>query len=230
MKKTSFLFAAAALALASCGDGDGNEMHYIEMLYPSSHAAVVMADQTSDSLVFASTDSWWLTSSADWCTFDPEYKHVENPYQGSWLSCKMFLTFTPNTTGQTRYAILSIDGGESRNGATYAQVPYLGITRPQRLVSSDLMTDSLYTLTLAAEAERDSVCFRTYSTWTLKTTAAEPWLTLSTAEGRADKHIVYLTMTANTTTAERRDTLVLVSNGVADSIPVVQQAPKKAAN
>lgn len=223
MKKTPLYFLLAAL-LTACGDG--NESHYTDIIYPSARNLVVFADQTTDSLVFASTDSWTLTSSdPSWCTFDESYASFSNPYNNTWVEQKVVLNFTPNTTGSVRESVLKIDGGESSNAAYIAQVPFLGIGRPTRYASSDLRTDTIVSLTLSNSACNDSVVFRVYSDWTLVATDGS-WYSLSKTSGTAGDVIVYLTATENTNTTERKDTLRLTSNGVEDFIPLLQKAAK----
>lgn len=220
MKKTLFYFLTA-FCLAACGDG--NESHYTDIIYPYTRSLVVFADQTTDSLVFASTDSWTLTSSdPSWCTFDEMYASFKNPYKNAWVTQKIILDFTPNTTGTVRESVLKIDGGESTNAAYYAQVPFLGISRPTRFASSDLRTDSITSLTLPSTASSDSVAFRVYSNWTLVPKDGS-WLTLSRTSGNRGDIIVFLSATENTNTTERKDTLWLTSNGVVDFIPILQK-------
>lgn len=221
MKKLLFLLSVAATVVISCGK---NESHYTDVLYPTNRSLLVMADQTADSLVFASTDSWTLTSNADWCTFDSEYKSFTNKFENTWVQFSVPLTFTPNRTGKVRDAVVLIDGGESTNAAYYLQVPYLGISRPMRFVSDQtLMPTGILTLNLTASSVADSVAFVVYGDWTLQALQGQ-WLTPSATSGRKGTCKVLLDIDPNTTEAERRDTLLLTSNGVVDSICVVQQA------
>lgn len=223
MKKATIFIALAALLFFACGKGQ--EFHYTEIIHPSSNtrSIVIWADQTRDSIVFASSDSWTLTSSdPSWCSFDPEDAKFENKYDNAMITQKILLTFTPNTTGKLRSAVLRIDGGESANAAYYAQVPYLGITHPSRLVSMDLRIDSLVTLTAPASAELDSVEFEVFSNWTL-TALDGSWVTPQKTSGKAGVYKVFLDLKQNTVSQERRDTLLLTSNGITDSIPVLQQ-------
>jgi hypothetical protein len=221
MKKLFFLLTVAATMIISCGK---NESHYTEVYYPTNRSLLVMADQTADSLIFASTDSWTLTSNADWCTFDSEYKSYTNKYENTWVQFSVPLTFTPNRTGKVRDAVVLIDGGQSTNAAYYVQVPYLGISRPMRFVSNEtLMPTEILTLNLTASSVADSVAFVVYGDWTLQALQGQ-WLTPSATSGRKGTCKVFLDIDSNTTEAERRDTLLLTSNGVMDSIFVVQQA------
>ena len=99
MKKSTIFIALAGLLFIACGKGQ--EFHYTEIIHPSSNtrSIVLWADQTRDSLVFASSDSWTLTSSdPSWCSFDQEDAKFENKYNNAMITQKILLTFTPNTT------------------------------------------------------------------------------------------------------------------------------------
>ena len=225
MKKFFYTLLASALLLGACGKG--NESHYTDILYPSTRYRLVMADQTSDSLVFASTDSWTLTNSAEaWCSFPKEYASFTNKLSNTWVVTSVPLTFQVNTTGKLRSALLKIDGGESTNAAYYSQVPFLGISRPQRLVSNDLTEVETYPLKLKAASTLDSVSFNAYGDWTLNALGGT-WVVPQATEGVAGHRIVNLTVEPNTLSAERKDTLILISNGVQDSIFVIQEGVKQ---
>lgn len=224
MKKFLILLPLAIFIFVACGD---NETHYTEVLYPSSRTRIVMADQMRDSIVFMSTDSWALTSSApDWCSFNPSDASFTNKYANTWVSFWVPLTFTPNTTGKLRQAYIYIDGGESTNGAYYFQVPFLGISRPMRYVTSDLTVDSLFTLTIDAQSTADSISFHSYGDWAL-TVQDGSWLSLARTSGTPGEQQVALAVEANVADVERTDTIILTSNGVSDSIPVLQKAHKE---
>ena len=228
MKKTIFLWFVPALFFLACGNG--NEAHYTEVLYPSSRSKVIMADQTKDSLVIASTDSWKLmTTAPEWCTFPSEAGSFTNKYPNTWFQVSLPINFKVNDTGKLRTGIIHIDGGESTNAAYYMQVPFLGIARPQRIVSSDLTENKMSELQLLSTSTRDSIAFTVFSDWTLVPLTGT-WLSLETAQGPAGEHTVYLTLHPNTTTAERRDTILLTSNGITDSIPVLQNTQIKIDN
>ena len=224
MKKSLVILPLAILAFVACGD---NESHYTEILYPSNRSRIVLADQTRDSLVFMSTDSWRLSTNAtEWCSFNASDASFNNKYQNTWVSFWIPLTFTPNTTGKLRQASIFVDGGESSNGAYYFQVPFLGISRPIRYVTSDLSSDSLYTLNIQASATLDSISFRAYGDWTLSIQDGS-WMSLDKTAGSPGEEQVVLTIEPNGLGIDRTDTIVLTSNGVRDSIPVLQRGQKE---
>jgi hypothetical protein len=80
----------------------------------------------------------------------------------------------------------------------------------------------LVTLTAPASAELDSVEFEVFSNWTL-TAVDGSWVTPQKTSGKAGVYKVFLDLKQNTVSQERRDTLLLTSNGITDSIPVLQQ-------
>lgn len=224
MKHSHLLILASLLLLGACGNGTGS--HFTEIVYPASRYRIVMADQTSDSLVIASTDSWNLLNDAsEWCHYPSEFNYFNNKYSNTWLTINVPLTFDVNTTGKVRSALLKVDGGESTNAAYFSQVPFLGISRPMRIVSNDLTQQQVYPLELAAESTLDSVAFTVYADWTLVPRKGS-WLTLEVTQGQAGDHVVNLTVVPNTSAEERKDTLLLRSNGVQDTIFIVQKVPK----
>ena len=226
MKHSFFILLASVLLLGACGKG--NENHYTDIIYPSTRYRMVMADQTADSLVFASTDSWTLSNTGEaWCSYPKEFASFTNKYTNTWVVTSVQLTFTPNTTGKLRSALIKIDGGESSNAAYYSQVTFLGISRPLRTVNSnDLSVVSTQPLTLKATTTRDSVSFNAYGDWTLKALGGT-WLAPIATEGAPGRKLVELTVEPNSLAAERRDTLLLISNGVQDSIFVIQEGLKQ---
>ena len=221
MKKTLLPLAAGILLLMGCNKNTSS--HYTEIGYPSSHFALVLADQKTDSIVFSSTDSWTLSwTDHDWCSIDPEDTQFTNKYGNAWVVQRIILTFQPNTTGKARQTTVKIDGGESSNFAMYGQVGFLGITRPTRIYANDLSSDTIVSLTMNAGSEQDSVAFKVFGDWTL-TPKDGSWLTLSRTSGAPGSQLVYITPAENASTEERRDTLLLTSNGVVDFIPLIQK-------
>lgn len=221
MRKSHIILLFSVLLLGSCGKG--NESHYTTILYPSTHYRIVMADQTSDSLVVSSTDTWNLSNSApDWCHYPSEYSRFVNKYSNTWIEVSIPLTFDVNTTGKVRSVLLSLDADESSNAAYYAQVPFLGISRPMRVVSNDLTEQKIYPLELIASSTLDSVSFSVYADWTLVPLNGN-WLTPAATQGKAGENLVNLTVTPNTSVSDRSDTLLLRSNGVQDTIFVIQR-------
>lgn len=235
MKKTFFALLTSVLVLGACDNDNGT--HYTEIYYPMmtsslfavpQHSSVLMADQTADSLVFTSTDSWTMLNSApDWCSYEPQYANFVNKYTNTWVLFRMPLTFRVNTSGVLRTAVLKIrgEGDKSMNTAYFFQTPFLGITRPLRILNSDLIEEKMYPLSLSPEATTDSVTFRVYGDWTL-TPLDGSWLTLAATEGKAGDNVVELSVLPNPSSEERADTLILISNGVTDSIPVLQSSTK----
>lgn len=233
------ILLAASCLFVSCLEDNGN--HYSQFIYPNSSTnpyylgfKPVYADQPSDSIRFATSEQWHLTTdyipAGDWLTIDPlivepDFKIEANSiyYMGGPV------TFTPNTTGQKRRVIIQLEAGEYSCSAGFIQLPYLCVTRPARYVittaSATALTsrDSLSTLQALASTECDSISFCVYDNWQLRA-ASGSWLTLRTTSGRAGNHNVVLDYLPNTQGEARYDTLFLTSGLVVDTIPVMQRA------
>ena len=222
MKKLLFPLTALLLMVA-CNKETGTHMLSIE--YPLG-MEVVFADQTADSLSFVTTESWRIVSNQNWCSIPDGLKSYNNPYSDMLVSFTLPVRFTPNTTGQYRMALVEVSAGEYVGGANYVQFDCLNIARPQRRFYSDLSGDAISTLTDSAFVESDSIVFTAYGDWTIdNATTNQGWWIADRTSGSAGTHTVHLTLKPNVLDEEHRDTLLLTSNGVHDSIPLLQLRP-----
>ena len=181
---------------------------------------MVYADQPSDSLWFITTESWTVKSDASWCTIQESITDVENPYSNTFVEVIGSVYFQPNQTGKWRSAIISMGSGDYIAQVAYFQAPHLHLIRPGRSYDENGFPTKLYTLTDSATWTTDSITFETFDNWTLQ--AQGDLLQPVVTSGKAGKHTVRFVMSENTTANQRRDTLLLTSNGITDRIPVVQ--------
>ena len=66
MKKViGFSVALAAVLFAAC-DNKENSYNFAQIIYPSGYGSVLYADQTVDSLRFATTFDWSISVPANW--------------------------------------------------------------------------------------------------------------------------------------------------------------------
>ena len=225
MKKILFPLAALLLT-AACNKETGTHMLSIE--YPLG-MGVVFADQTEDSLSFVTTESWRIVSHQTWCSVPENMKSYHNPYSDMLVSFTLPLRFTPNTSGRYRIAEVEVYGGEYTGQVHFLQFDCLNIARPGRRFYSDLLGDIIAPLTDSAFVERDSIVFTAYGDWTIDNASANKgWWSVDRASGGAGTHTVHLTLLPNVLNEEHRDTLLLSSNGVHDSIPLLQLRPLNA--
>ena len=72
MKKVvGFSVALAAVLFAAC-DNKENSYNFAQIIYPSGYGSVLYADQTVDSLRFATTYDWSLSVSEGWIHVDAD--------------------------------------------------------------------------------------------------------------------------------------------------------------
>ncbi len=166
-KRNSFLISLLPLLLTACGEPT-YEYHAADW-YPKVQS-IIYADQPEDTTHLVNTDSWTATTDAEWLTVSPGYLEIPEGYIADQ---KMTFTATPNTTGKTRSAFVSISSYHSLSYAV-TQLAWLNVIRP----SSHHTTPDVFTLELRdKKSVRDSVEFRVYCpAATLK--SLSPWLTL----------------------------------------------------
>ncbi len=213
------LTIAATLALlTSCIEDTGNHMTVIT--YPQGYA-IVYADQTLDSIFYETTEAHRVVPVVGWIEIDDtpirSVRYVDNVL----YELALPVIFQPNTTGKTRVGNVSINAGEYTAATAFLQTRFLNVERPYRYVSTDYSKDSLVTVTDSAFVLADSIVFTAYGNWTL-TPKHGTWLQPQTTAGTPGRHTVMLALESNATLYNRTDTIVLESNGVAESIPVLQ--------
>ena len=218
MKKILFPLLATGLLMASCIEDKGN--HLTQIISPSG-VSFVYADQPSDTLYYQTTEKHTLTTNANWMQVqDDIISEISFKDERIWMLA-IPVHFDPNTTGQWRSASVRINAGDYSAGAYFAQAPFLMVTRPTRYINgSTLKVIQFGPLADSAFVTVDSIAFTTYGDWTLST---GKWATPTQQSGSAGTHIVRLDLEPYTSTeADRRDTLLLKSCGVTDSIPLLQ--------
>ena len=225
MKKTLSILALAALLASACSKAD-SEMHRTSVIYPSSGTAVVFADQTRDTLRYVTTEPHSIISTGSWCKPDNSFLNDFTILENSLYTLVANIDFEPNTTGEMRAATVTVLGTQCSASAIYCQVPYLAVLRPTRMVNTQTLEAITYELTDSAHHTTDSVAFFTYGDWSLTPQSGE-WVSVQRMQGMKGENTVRLTLTPNTTDADRRDTLFLTSNGVTDKLPLLQLARKQ---
>ena len=222
MKKIVFYMGLIAMMAVACSKG--NETHNSTIVRPSPNSTLwVWADQKWDSIAFVTTESYTLTSTESWCTIPEGREAVHNPYSNTFVSYLVPIQFIEaNTTGEGRYVQINVNAGDYSIVASIYQSQYLNITRPSR---NTYYPYELNELTVAASENITEVKFTTFDSWTLAVQDGS-WITLPTeSTGASGSHAVSVTLSSNTGSTERRDTLLLTSRGVTNKIPVLQKKP-----
>ena len=228
MKKNLFLASLALLtsvAFTSCDNDDTMERHTLQF-YPIKAAGMkAYADQTVDTIRVIASDSWQLTSSADWLTCDKTNEQIP---VGKTYSTLLHLQYTANNTGKARRGYISVKG-YGQIAMPVAQYYWLNIISPAPVNTNysqpDNLEQAVITFPLGLEpTEADTaVTFTVYADGATLTSSAD-WAQVETQSFNAGKHRVALHVDANHTGAERLATLTLTSNGVRSQIALTQKA------
>lgn len=221
-------FSAACLSFFSSCTKNDVENHNIVIEYPYNNIRIMYADHAEDSIVFQTFDSY-VTSpyNSDWITVTAgsSYDVTYDPYNLYYF--KSLLSFTPNTTGQTRYGYVRVDSYGKNVVAAYVQLGFLNITHPAPVypASSSVIPDSaVFELQASADQQADSLCFTVAQPWTLSFPAGadQSWLTPDKTSGKKGHNNIAVSIAANTGSEQRTTSLVLNSGGVENVITVIQ--------
>lgn len=238
---TSGLAAMAlGFALTSCSDSK-DEYHTIGF---SKQYVVAYADQTNDSIKLYSTDDWsFRLDAAEW--LKATYKGQNAPFsekvpaQGYTNSTlpRIDLVCTPNTTGQERGGVLYATSSFAKLGSTVAQfiqLPYLNISTPSyEQATAGNKTYAMFRTYVESSGKTSSgvnpkVTFTVYADGATLTSTCD-WISvlnknLSERPTYAKNELqqVELVVAENTSKEARRGKVLLTSNGVTDTITVVQ--------
>ena len=184
---------------------------------------MVYADQTQDSLKFATTYDWSLSYTEDWLSISPDSMSGTVP-DGYYMINKVKVHFNVNNTDTVRVAVVNFNADGKTLSSFNQQVHYLDIQHPMRKNYQFLLTDSATQL-------KDSIVFRTYGNWTLTFDETQPewisWKEGTSLSGNPGKHILFYNLTNNTGENDREAVLSLQSNGVTTKIKVKQEAQEK---
>ena len=236
MKKTLILPIAVAALMISCNKD--SYRHQIAIEYPSAPSPI-FADQTLDSVVFYTFDSYETKSyDCDWITIQnssryPSSAKLENLYY-SFYRVPIYLEIAPNTTGKVRTGHVSIHSyGEDNWSATayaeYYQLYWHNITspRPEYTYTDRNVTAATYAATDSALQMTDTLRFTAYAPWSLQT-ASDSYITPESTSGKAGIQKVALKVEPNPSTTKRKTTITLQSNnGATTPITYTQEGKKE---
>ncbi len=240
MKKILFILplALSFLCILSCTKGS-TYRHTVAVLYPAG-VGTIFADQSSDSVVFATSDNFEVYSAGEsWLKVLDSQKYPKKlnfPYDYySYLTARVNLEFEPNLTEKVRYADVHVhsfgpDEWDQRVAAHYAQLNCHNIVKPSL---TPVAGDDRIVVSYSCEAKDsatqklDSIVFKAYDAWTL-TLPEDAFLTVSKTEGEAGMQRIGVNLTENAGKEERSNVVVLKSsNGATTHIKFTQAAPKE---
>lgn len=219
---------ALVLALAACTEGSYE--HHASYFYPQRpDGQLLYADQTMDTTLIYSLDSWQATKEGDWFSITPESFEVR---PGVSIFTKMTFTTTPNTTGKGRTGLVTIHAYHTISQSLY-QTPWLNITYPfaQYTKGEDhtfATRKATFRMALLSSATSSQVRFTTYAENATLTSNAE-WVTPEkTIFIAPNSYEVKLTIQPNKSKDPRSAQLTLTSAGISTPITVEQAGDPEA--
>ena len=124
------------MAFTACDNDNKNEFHRLNFFPALSSGKIWFADQSTDSIVLQTTDSWKLTvetlnGNDKWLTVTPESGTVPPNHIAAQ---RLTFAFAPNTTGKIRSARLNVTTTTDKiRGISLpaTQTSWLDVRRPQ---------------------------------------------------------------------------------------------------
>lgn len=218
--------AFAALTFTSCKKD--SYYHTMSVQYPVGYKAIY-ADQIVDSVVFVTTDNFQVSSNVNWVSIKSSDAsgEIRNVYRTVW-EVAVPIYFAANTEGKLRTAEITIhtwgnDDWDNSARVAFTQFHWLDIYRPvpEYAWKNNMQSDAKFELTDSATQVSDTLKFYVHDIWTL--TDGSSFAHPQTITGQAGENTVVLSLDANTTGEERKDSIVLSTlNGASTKIKIIQ--------
>ncbi len=242
--KKNFLVAFGVLLSAlfvSCGE-EMNQ-HQLLIQHPNSGISILFADQTKDSVIFYTFDSYSIKSTSSWITVDGKGSaDIKYDYTKNYRIYNS-LTIEPNTENKSRVGYININSYEYQSACAFFQYGFLNIERPTAKVEKSFENTTLpetvsFTLADSAHVVQDSLVFYVQNDWRLEFAdgADQSWVSMDKTEGvarfdygKARKNVVNLTLQPNPTTTDRETKVKLYSGKVSNEIVIRQYGIKETA-
>lgn len=229
MKKLFLAFPFVALMLSLMACGGETYRHQVTILHPSGVDALY-ADQTSDSVIFASFDSYDVKSyTASWIKVldSPKYPSkmkIPNDYY-TFYRLRVDLEIEPNTTNEVRTGAVSVrsygmDDWDYTVTAFYHQLAWHDILHPTPSYTYDdgKITACLFESKDSAMQIVDTLRFCAHDKWTL-TQPEGSFVTSPRLSGEAGNHTLILNVEPNPSKESRSVEFTLTSaNGATTPI------------
>ena len=227
MKKTLFLIFGLLPFVLSCVKDPETHQLLLENSFTT-----LYADQTIDSVVFYTFDSWSVVSAADWLTIDGPSEGKIQYNNSRRYRCRAGLVVSPNTTEVTRVGKVHVNSYKYPGNFVRLQYGYLNISRPLCTVE-EFMDEAQtvpkkvhHTLTVNAQTDEDSLCFVVQNYWSLAFEGETPeWLTLEKTQGERGKNSVKLSFSENTDATKTREAKLRLTSGQVSNLITIQQKP-----
>ena len=215
-------FLILVIALTSCTEGS-YERHETFFYPQRPDGQLLYADQTKDTTLIYSLDSWQATKEGEWFSITPESCEVSPTAS---IATKMTFTTTPNTTGKGRTGLVTIHSYHTISQSLY-QTPWLNITYPFAKYNEGedktfVTRQATFHLSLLSSATTSKVCFTTYAENATLTSNAD-WVTPEKTSFLGPKNYeIKLNIQPNKDKNPRTAQLTLTSAGISTPITIEQ--------
>lgn len=206
MKRIFYLATVLCLILLSACNKDSYN-HTVAVVHPQI-GLVHYADQTSDSIIFQTFDSYEIKSLVDWIhtndRFDPAKKKLNNQYYYYFLG-KVGIDIEPNATGKCRVGYVNVrsygDDWDKTARALFYQYSWHNVTKPfpQYRLANNMPDSVSYVSRKSAECLADTIKFTAYLDWNIEV-PQNSFVHPVTTSGRAGDQTVRLEFDENTST------------------------------
>ena len=197
MKKNILLFLLMAVFSACGGGGGGDNGTQPNKDYLSVAPNVsLLGDGQSQELQISANCSWAITKDVDWLTVSPT---------AGTNNQTVTITAGKNTSGYSRTAVLTVQGGSLVRRVTVSQAKATEVP-----VESSL-TVNVSSIDFSREGGVKQFVITSNTSWRISVPSS--WCTLSLSEGKGDA-TVSVTVPENPTTERRTGTLTIVGDGV----------------
>ncbi|MBR1917190.1 MAG: BACON domain-containing protein [Bacteroidaceae bacterium] len=231
MKKITFLMCAVLctmLTMNSCSESDPN-YHTLGITSRLTDGPIVglYADQTGDTLMLRSTDPWMADTQCSWMLFTQTgTQKDEEKFDYVYGREKVFLrpvSIEPNTTDAVRRTAVLLKANGHTISLLYLQLNHLNVVEPA-VVYTDASTyvGASFSKKVGAAAQTTTVSAVLYADATIS--SDQEWLAIEQTSLAKGDNTVTLTIGQNTTGAERKANVTLLSStGAKTTVTIVQE-------
>lgn len=216
------LFPLALIALLAACSPASEEYHSTYFTKPASGIVDLFADQTQDSARVVSTDSWTLSSPADWFSLSPSTYQV--PAGQLWSERIEVTADAPNTTGRNKQSSFTLSTSEGSHPMPVYHYSFLEILRPELSTFVGETFEErrpVSKMHIKPECTDTVIEFRIHTPGaTLRTNSS--WITPQETLFDKGAHTVHLALTPRTDNAARTGSVTLTSAGVTHDITLDQ--------
>jgi len=221
--KANFFLAMMLFAIAGCGDDEQQPLN-ITVENRDALTQTVYADETPAKVTIETKGAWTSSikegaakAGVSWISITPDRGEEAGKYT-------IAISLATNATGENRSAVITITcNGEN----LLINVTQKAETKDGKPIAIEVSTPQALVQTLdASQTQGESLTFTTSAAWTssIAPSAASSWLSINPNSGAAGTHTAAITLTPNTTTADRQATIKIACDGKEITISITQKA------